>query len=194
MPLWYLRGTAHHHIKYTRDLPDKTLINTLWDCVDSDWAGDTDTRRSHTGYVLMFNGGAISWKSRRQDSVSLSTSEAEFVAASQCGQEVLYIREILLDFHQPQTGPTIVYEDNLACIAMSENAVRRKYSRHIDIRRYFVRELVAGGVLKLVPLRTHLMMADALTKGLPTPAHAKHRAVMMGHAPFSARVFHEQIG
>ena len=192
--LRYLRGTAHHHIKYTRDLPDKTLINTLWGCVDSDWAGDTDTRRSHTGYVLMFNGGAISWKSRRQDSVSLSTSEAEFVAASQCGQEVLYIREILLDFHQPQTSPTIVYEDNLACIAMSENAVRRKYSRHIDIRRYFVRELVAGGVLKLVPLRTHLMMADALTKGLPTPAHAKHRAVMMGHAPFSARVFHEQIG
>ena len=142
----------------------------------------------------MFNGGAVSWKSRRQDSVSLSTSEAEFVAASQCGQEVLYLREILLDFHQPQTSPTTVYEDNLACIAMSENAVRRKYSRHIDIRRYFVRELVAGGVLKLVPLRTHLMMADALTKGLPTPAHAKHRAVMMGHAPFSARVFQEQIG
>lgn len=192
--LRYLRGTAHHHIKYSRDLPDKSMLNILWGCVDSDWAGDTDTRRSHTGYVLMFNGGAVSWKSRRQDSVSLSTSEAEFVAASQCGQEVLYLREILLDFHQPQTSPTTVYEDNLACIAMSENAVRRKYSRHIDIRRYFVRELVAGGVLKLVPLRTHLMMADALTKGLPTPAHAKHRAVMMGHAPFSARVFHEQIG
>ena len=127
------------------------MLNILWGCVDSDWAGDTDTRRSHTGYVLMFNGGAVSWKSRRQDSVSLSTSEAEFVAASQCGQEVLYLREILLDFHQPQTSPTTVYEDNLACITMSENAVRRKYSRHIDIRRYFVRELVAGGVLKLVP-------------------------------------------
>jgi len=59
------------------------------------------------------------------------------VAASQCGQEVLYLREILLDFHQPQTSPTTVYEDNLACIAMSENAVRRKYSRHIDIRKIF---------------------------------------------------------
>ena len=77
---------------------------------------------------------------------------------------------------------------------MSENAVRRKYSRHIDIRRYFVRELVADGVLKLIPLRTHLMMADALTKSLPTPAHTKHRAVMMGHAPFSARVFQVQAG
>ena len=51
-----------------------------------------------------------------------------------------------------------------------------------------------GGVLKLAPLRTNLMMADALAKGLPTPAHAKLRAVMMGHAPSSARVFQEQIG
>ena len=77
---------------------------------------------------------------------------------------------------------------------MSENAVRRKYSRHIDIRRYFVRTLVAGGVLTLVPLLTHLMMTDALTKALPTAAHDKHRAVMMGHAPFSTRVFHAQAG
>ena len=91
--LRYLRGTAHYHIKYTRDLPDATMSNKLWGCVDSDWAGDNDTRRSHTGYVLMFNGGAVSWKSRRQDSVSLSTSEAEFVAASQCAQEVLYLRD-----------------------------------------------------------------------------------------------------
>ena len=59
-------------------------------------------------------------------------------------QEVPYLREILLDFHQPQTSPTTVYEDNLACIAMSENAVRRKYSRHIDISRYFVRKRTPG--------------------------------------------------
>ena len=107
---------------------------------------------------------------------------------------VLYLREILRDFHETQQSPTLVFEDNLACIAMSENAVRHKYSRLIDIRRYFVRELVADGVLKLVPLRTHLMMADALTKSLLTPTHAKHRAVMMGHAPFSARVFQVQAG
>ena len=56
--------------------------------MDSDWAADLDSRRSHTGYVLMLTGGAVSWKFRRQDCVSLSTSEAEYVAASQCGQEV----------------------------------------------------------------------------------------------------------
>ena len=63
----------------------------------------------------MLTGGAVSWKSRRQDCVSLSTSEAEYVAASQCGQEVVYLREILRDFSFIPIGPTQVYEDNLAC-------------------------------------------------------------------------------
>ena len=84
--------------------------------------------------------------------------------------------------------PTQVYEDNLACIDMSENHVRRKFSRHIDIRRYFVRDLVLAGVVKLTPLRTHLMVADALTKSLPAPAHVKHGDVMIGRAPFCARL------
>ena len=70
---------------------------------------------------------------------------------------------------------------------MSENPVRRKYLRHIDIRRYFVRDLVSMQVLKLVPLRTNLMVADARTKSLPAPAHAKHRDVMIGRVPFYVR-------
>jgi hypothetical protein len=121
--------------------------------VNSDWEADVDSRRSHTGYIIMLNGGSVSWKSRRQDCVSLSTSQGEYVAASQCGQEVYYMREILRDFgyaHPPiQTAPTHIYEDNLACVAMSENPVRGKFSRHIDIRRYIVRNMV----IKLVPLR-----------------------------------------
>jgi len=183
--LRYLKGTFDQAIVYQRS---DTLANTLWGWVDSDWAADVDTRRSHTGYVLMMCGGAVSWKSRRQDCVSLSTSEAEYVAASQCGQEVLYLREIMRDFGYAALTPTEVYEDNLACIAMSENPVRRKFSRHIDIRRYFVRDLVLAKIVKLTPLRTHLMVADALTKSLPTPAHVKHRDVMIGRAPFCARM------
>ena len=71
----------------------------------------------------------------RQDSVALSTSEAEYMAASLGGQEVVYIRAILRDFGVTQTQPTLVYEDNLECIVMSVNPVRRKYSHHIGIRR-----------------------------------------------------------
>jgi hypothetical protein len=106
------------------------------------------------------------------------------------------MREILRDFGFAQTVPTQIYEDNLACIAMSENPVRRKFSRHIDIHRFIVCDMVSAGVLKLVRLRTHLMVADALTKNLPSPAHIKHREIMLGHVPFSfaARSLSRAIG
>jgi hypothetical protein len=90
-------GQAHmdaavHVLRYLRGIYDQaslyqrvdTLVDTLWGSVDSDWAADVDSRRSHTGYLIMLNGGPLSWKSHRQDCVSLSTSEAEYVAASQC--------------------------------------------------------------------------------------------------------------
>jgi len=120
--LSYLRGTWNQTIRYSRDCHENP--NVLWGWVDADWAGDTDTRRSHTGYILMMNGGPISWKSRRQDNVSLSTSEAEFVAASLAGQEAIYLSETLTDFGYSQTKATLIYGDNLACIAIRENPVR----------------------------------------------------------------------
>jgi hypothetical protein len=138
----------------------------------------------------MMNGGPISWKSRRQDSVALSTSEAEYMAASEVGKEILYLRALLRDVGHEQLAPTDIYEDNLACIAMSTNPVRRKSSRHIDIRVHFCRELYTAGVMRLIPLRTHLMVADALTKSLPGPALSQHREVMLAHAPFYARILH----
>ena len=126
-------AAAEHVLRYLRGMYEKGILfsrgvkhaNLLWGWVDADWAGDTDTLRSHTGFVLMFNGGPISWKSRRQDSVALSTSEAEYMAASEGGKEVVYIRAILQDFGFTQKGPTNLYEDNLA-VAMSTNPVRRK--------------------------------------------------------------------
>jgi len=137
------------------------------------------------------NGGPISCKSRRQDNVSLSTSEAEsFVAASQAEQEALYLRETLKDVGHQQQNVTEIYEDNLACVAMSESPVHRKFSRHIDIRRYFVRELLKAGFVKLIPLRTHKMVADAPTKSLSSPAFIGHRHVMMGQPPFALKFLH----
>jgi hypothetical protein len=125
--LRYLRGTYNQAILYHH--VDK-FADTLWDWVHSDWAADVDSRRSRTGYLVMLNGGAVSWKSRRQDFLSLSTSEAEYVAASQCGQEVYYMREILRGFGFAQTAHTQIYDDNLACVAMSENPVRASFSPH----------------------------------------------------------------
>jgi len=136
----------------------------------------------------MMNAGLISRKSQRQNIVSLSTSEAQFVVAIQAGQEAMYLRETPIDTGYSQTKATLLYENNFACIAMSENPVRRKFSCHIDIRQCFVRELVLAGVLKLVALRTRKMVADALTKSLPSLAFVGHQQVMTGHVPFATHL------
>jgi len=130
-----LRDTVEESITYTRGACN---ANELWGWVNADWADDTDIGRPYTSYIVMMNGRTISWKSCRQDNVSLSTSEAEFVAASQAGQQVIYLHETLRNFGHQQTKPTEIYEDNLTCVAMSENQVRRKFSRHIDIREGWV--------------------------------------------------------
>jgi len=137
----------------------------------------------------MMNGGPFSGKSRHQDNVSLSTSEAKFVAASQAGKEALYLRETLKDFGYQQQNASDIYENDLACVAMSENPVRRNFSCHIDIRRYLVRELVKAVFVNLIPLHTHKMVAGALTKSLPSPAFIGHRRVMMGQTPVCFEVF-----
>jgi hypothetical protein len=104
------------------------------------------------------------------------------MASSEGGKEVVYIRDILQDFGFTQKGPTNLYEDNLEAVTMSINPVRRKYSRHIDIHRHYVRELALAGLI--IPLGTRDMVADALTKSLPGPALMRHREVMMGHQRF----------
>jgi len=111
------------------------------------------------------------------------------VAASQARQEALYFRETHKDFvyqQQPENA-TEIYQNNLACVAMSQKPVRRIFSCHIDIRRYFVRELVKAGFVKLIPLRKHKMVTNALTKSLPSPAFIGHRRVMMGQTPLAMR-------
>ena len=86
----------------------------------------------------MINRGPISWKSRRQDNVSLSSLEAEFVAASKAAQEVVYLHKTLRDFGYQQSAAPDIFEDNLACIAMIKNPVFRKNSRHIAVDISFV--------------------------------------------------------
>ena len=98
----------------------------------------------------MMNGDPTSWKSRRQDSVALSASEAEYMVVSEVVKGILYLRAILRDVGYTQTATTNIYEDNLVCITMSTNPVRRKSSRHIDIRVHFCQELQAAGAMRLI--------------------------------------------
>ena len=150
--LRYLRGSREMGLNYSRPSNHGPMDkpNVLWGFVDSDWAGCQDTRRSTSGFTLMLNGAAVSWKSKRQTVVALSSAEAEFVAASSLVQEVIYTRRLLEKLGFPQAEPTVIYEDNRTCIAWSEGSVGGSdRAKHIDLREHFVHDAVQAKVLKL---------------------------------------------
>lgn len=177
--LRYLKGTASLGITYTQDRPNP---NGLLAWADADWCSCTETRRSYSGYCLMLNGGALSWKSAQQTAVCTSTMEAEWVSASRCADEVLWLRRVLADVGHEQKSPTPLMEDNRACRALSECPITAR-SRHIDYRVMSLRERVADGVVKVFDCPTHDMLADPLTKNLPHPSFVRHRQVMLGQDP-----------
>ncbi len=163
--------------------PSTMPPNTLWGYVDSDWAGCPDSRRSTSGFVFMLNGAAISWRSKRQPTVALSSAEAEFISASAMVQEVIYLRKFLANLGYPQTAPTPVFADNETCIAWSEGSVGgSERAKHIDLRVHFVHEARTAGHLELRKLDSKVNAADILTKAsTPPDVFSDLRRRMMGH-------------
>jgi len=182
--LRYLAGSADYALTYTQQTPE--MANILWGAADSDHAGDPDTRRSTTGYVMMLNGAAISWQSTRQALVSLSSTEAEFYAASVAGCDVVYLRRLCDELGFVQRNATPVMEDNVACIYLSRNATMFHKSKHIDVRVYKLREFCNDGpdgeakVMDLCKVNTADNPADMFTKALPGPAFVQHRDTVFG--------------
>jgi hypothetical protein len=121
--------------------------------VNSDWAMDIRHCRSISGIVFKLAGAAIAWKCPVQPTVSLSSTEAEFLAASDADKMALYLRSILDELHVPQTYATVIYEDNRGALRMASAAQPTKQSRHIDIREYAILDWVAISLLsKMSPL------------------------------------------
>jgi hypothetical protein len=161
--LRYLRGTRDLGIKYG---PDGSSHVVLHGYADADWAGDPYTRRSTTGYVFMISGGCVSWMSKLQPTVALSSAEAEYMAVCAAVQEAIHMRSLLRDLGCQQDQPTIIFEDNQGCIALSENPVHHKRTKHIEIRYHFTRERVESGEVVLKYVATEHQLADMLTKAL----------------------------
>ena len=175
--LRYLKGTRTVGLSYGNASDDNA--NVLFGYVDADHAGDKDDRKSVGGYLMMLNNGPISWSSKKIKVTSLSSFESEWYSASLCGCEVESLRRLLEDLGYAQTSPTVLYEDNAACIFASDpDRPMNARSKHIDTRIYRLRDLVRDGVLLLVKIATGDQLADGLTKALPAPAMAMFRSVM----------------
>lgn len=177
--LRYLKGTPDIGITYSKQ-PEE-YANLLYGYVDADHATNKDDRKSVGGHVLMLNGAAISWASRKIRTVALSSFESEWYSASTCACEVTVMQRMLEELGFPQDGPTTVYEDNMACIYASRNEKGlHSKAKHIDVRVHRLRQQVEAGDLTLVKIDTQWQVADNFTKSLPRAGVEMSRDVTSG--------------
>ena len=153
---------------------------------DADWAGDHADRKSTSGYVFVLMGAPVSWGSKKQSSVSLSTSEAEYIALSLAIQEGKWVHRLLCEIlaaAMDESKPELkIKEDNQSCIKMTKNPVNHGREKHIDIKYHHIRDEVKSGDVKLEYCETATMLADIMTKGLPGPRHKDLTAALGIHA------------
>jgi hypothetical protein len=133
--LRYLKGTIDYGIKYT-DSFDVELTGYL----DSDWAGNLDDQRSTTGYAFGIGSGIVSWSSKKQPTVSLSSTETEYKALCATTCEVVWLRRLLQDVGEEQRKATIIKCDNQSSIKLENNLVYHSRTKHVDTQFHFVRE------------------------------------------------------
>jgi hypothetical protein len=157
--LRYVAGTADHGITFSKG------TSGLVGFCDADFAGDMDSRRSTTGYAFCLYGGAISWNSRLQPTVAVSTVEAEYMAAAAAVKEALWLRVLLAELGV-SVQPLRVHCDNQGAIKLLKHPIASQRSKHIDVLYHFARERVMAGEVEFVYVSTADMVADIFTKPL----------------------------
>ena len=145
---------------------------------DADGASQ-EHRCAISGYAFIIDRGAVSWSSRKQELGTLSTAEAEYVAATHATKEAIWLHNFIGEVFTPLTEPTTLHCDNQSAIAIATNGNYHAHTRHIDIRYHFIHFVIDNGSLKLVYCPTDDMTADTLMKALPS-LKAKHFAAALG--------------
>ncbi len=179
--LWYLKGTINLKLNYSGDKGDNEdngekyhLMPKLISYTDANWGNDINTRRSTTGYIFYLSGGgAISWSSKRQATVALSSTEAEYMALTQATKEAIWLRSLLYELGFNQNDAITLFEDNQSAMAFAKYPVYHARSKHIDIQYHFIREKIESKEIEVSYITTDDMIADALTKPLARPKFAK---------------------
>jgi len=162
--LRYLKGTLDYGLTFRK------TGESLHGYVDADWAGCIDDRRSFTGYCFILADAAISWEAKKQRTVALSSTEAEYMALSEGTKEALYLQNLLGELDL-KTNPIVLFNDNQGAQELMKNPVHHTRTKHIDVRHHFVREAYEEGKIEPRYLPTEEMVADVFTKSFFGPKH-----------------------
>jgi len=151
---------------------DKEKPGLLFAYADASFANE-EGRKSRSGQVVMVNGAAIDWASKKQSMVALSSTEAEYYSVSQVTQSVLHFKKILEDLDVKIDKPIRLYEDNKSCIAIAYKPKHHGRTKHFDVKAHFIRDHIEKGNVEVIYCPTELQVADMLTKALPPAQHLK---------------------
>lgn len=160
--LRYIKGTIDYKLVYRNE-----SNNILMGYADADWGGDCRDRKSTSGYCFKLFGCTVSWSSKKQLCVALSSTEAEYIALSTAVSEACWLGSLLLDFDLfLVVHPIVIFEDNQSTIKVAKNPENHKRLKHIDIKYHFIRDKVSEGIVKIDYLKTDDQVADMFTKPL----------------------------
>ncbi|CAK9813843.1 Retrovirus-related Pol polyprotein from transposon TNT 1-94 [Anthophora plagiata] len=159
--LRYLKGSLGLGLRYRR------AGNPVKGYVDADWANCPIDRRSYTGYAFILGGNPVAWESRKQRTVALSSTEAEYMALSEAAKQATYMQRFLKELEYGGNDEIVIFCDNNGARKIAENPVYHGRTKHIDVRHHYVREVLSRGILRVEYVSTDAMASDFLTKGVP---------------------------
>ena len=168
----YLLGTKSYALKY-----DGSSMKGLVACTDSDWASNPSDRRSQTGFFLKLANGIFSWTSHAQKTVALSSTEAEYMALSDCNRQVVWVLTLLEEIGY-KFRPIPICGDNQGALFMASNPITEKRSKHIDIRYHYVREVIAAKKVEVFYIDGNDNPADMFMKNLGHVKFLKFRSLL----------------
>jgi hypothetical protein len=179
-------------IKYTLDTesfvlnlnPTQEKAWVMYGLCDSDFAGDQDTRISVGGYILYLNGVPISWRSKSQKGVTMSSTEAEYVAVSELVKSIKFVIQLLGELGIIVKIPIKIYMDNIGAIHLVNNRKTGNRTKHIDIAHHFIREHIEDGVVEVEFVRSEENDSDVFTKNTSGEIFNKHVAKFMINNPY----------